>query len=101
MTERLRFSSGAAPRQRGSWRGAMAVLALLLVASCSGPGPTSQAPGADGVPSSSRPLALSQDGRTLWVVNPDADSVTPLDTKTLTAGTPLPVGAERRKGERA
>ena len=94
MTERLRFSSGAAPRQRGSWRGAMAVLALLLVASCSGPGPTSQAPGADGVPSSSAPLALSQDGRTLWVVNPDADSVTPLDTKTLTAGTPLPVGAE-------
>ncbi len=42
----------------------------------------------------SSPLALSPDGGTLWVVNPDADSVTPVDTKTLQAGTPIAVGRE-------
>lgn len=40
----------------------------------------------------SGPLALSPDGRTLWVVNPDADSVTAVDTRTLHAGAPVPVG---------
>jgi YVTN family beta-propeller protein len=48
----------------------------------------------DGVASVSSPIALSPDGNTLWVVNPDADSVTPIDTKTLIAGTPLEVGTE-------
>ena len=48
----------------------------------------------DGVASVSSPLALSPDGNTLWVVNPDADSVTPVDTKTLIAGTPLTAGKE-------
>jgi YVTN family beta-propeller protein len=48
----------------------------------------------DGVASVSSPIALSPDGKTLWVVNPDADSVTPIDTKTFVAGTPLEVGRE-------
>jgi YVTN family beta-propeller protein len=48
----------------------------------------------DGVASVSSPLALSPDGNTLWVVNPDANSVTPVDTKTLTTGTSLEVGQE-------
>jgi len=48
----------------------------------------------DGRPSTSSPLALTPDGRTLWVVNPDADSVTALDTTTLQAAAPVPVGRE-------
>jgi YVTN family beta-propeller protein len=48
----------------------------------------------DGVASVSSPLSLSPDGNTLWVVNPDANSVTPIDTNTLQAGTPLEVGQE-------
>jgi YVTN family beta-propeller protein len=48
----------------------------------------------DGVASVSSPIALSPDGNILWVVNPDANSVTPIDTKTLQAGTPLEVGTE-------
>ena len=37
---------------------------------------------------------MSPDGVTLWVVNPDADTVTPIDTGTLTAGDPVSVGQE-------
>lgn len=44
--------------------------------------------------SASSPLALTPDGRTLWVVNPDADTVTPVDVRTLVAGVPVAVGAE-------
>lgn len=42
----------------------------------------------------STPIALSPDGRSLWVVNPDADSVTRVDTETLIAAAPIAVGAE-------
>jgi YVTN family beta-propeller protein len=65
---------------------------LFCLISC-GPVSTLQST-SDGVASVSSPLALSPDGNTLWVVNPDADSVTPIDTKTLVAGTPLEVGTE-------
>lgn len=70
-------------------------VALLLVAvlvACADPveGPPLEA----GAASVSRPLALSPDGRTLWVVNPDADSVTAVDVRTVTAGVPVPVGRE-------
>jgi YVTN family beta-propeller protein len=65
---------------------------LFCLMSC---GPVSTLPSAtDGVASGSSPIALSLDSNTLWVVNPDADSVTPIDTKTLVAGTPLEVGTE-------
>ena len=51
------------------------VIATTLVACVSAPGPRrTVAP--DGVPSVTSPLALSPDGRTLWVVNPDAGSLT-------------------------
>lgn len=44
--------------------------------------------------SRSGPIALAPDGRSVWVVNPDADSVTRVDTRRLTAGPPLLVGRE-------
>lgn len=44
--------------------------------------------------STSGPLALSTDGRSLWVVNPDADSVTRVNTKTHATDDPIPVGRE-------
>ena len=62
----------------------MRALALLLVAAC---GELSRE-------SVSAPLALSADGRALWVVNPDADSVTRIDLDTLRADPPVPVGRE-------
>jgi YVTN family beta-propeller protein len=68
-------------------------LGLLFCLTACGPVLTPQNV-SDGVASVSSPIALSPDGSTLWVVNPDADSVTPVDTKTLTAGTPLEVGTE-------
>ncbi len=68
-------------------------LGLLFCLTSCGPMSTPQNV-SDGVASVSSPLALSPDGSTLWVVNPDADSVTPIDTKTLIAGTPLEVGTE-------
>lgn len=46
--------------------------ALLLVAACADVG-------VSGTPASSSTLALSRDDRQLWVVNPDADSVSLLD----------------------
>ncbi|HET8985090.1 MAG TPA: beta-propeller fold lactonase family protein [Trueperaceae bacterium] len=42
----------------------------------------------------SGPIALSPDGRSMWVVNPDADSVTRIDTLTLAADAPIAVGDE-------
>jgi YVTN family beta-propeller protein len=42
----------------------------------------------------SSPIAMSPDGRTVWVVNPDADSVTPIDAGSLKAGPPRAVGRE-------
>ena len=67
--------------------------ALVVVAGCSTPG-SGPAGEPDGLPSVSAPLALTQDGRTLWVVNPDADSVTAVNTASLRASAPLSVGAE-------
>lgn len=69
----------------------LCVLLLLGFWGCSAP-PLTRPP--DGVASVSSPLALSPDGKTLWVVNPDADSVTPLDTHALTPGLPIVVGRE-------
>jgi hypothetical protein len=43
-------------------------------------------------PSASRPLQLSADGATLWVCNPDADTVTRLDAATLAKLGEHPVG---------
>jgi YVTN family beta-propeller protein len=42
----------------------------------------------------SSPIALSPDGKTLWVVNPDADSITAVDTETLLPDPPIAVGRE-------
>jgi YVTN family beta-propeller protein len=75
-------------RQRGV---SLAGLVLALVA-CTAGGPA--VPEASGGWHASAPLALSRDGRTLWVVNPDADSVTTVDTTTLLAAAPVPVGRE-------
>ncbi len=44
--------------------------------------------------SRSSPITLSSDEHSVWVVNPDADSVTRVDTNTLTADTPIAVGRE-------
>jgi YVTN family beta-propeller protein len=68
-------------------------LGLLFCLTACNPVSTPQS-ATDGVASVSSPIALSPDGSTLWVVNPDADSVTPIDTKTLVAGIPLGVGQE-------
>lgn len=65
----------------------MRAFALLVAAACSGGGGGDRA-------STSAPLALSADGRSLWVVNPDADSVTRIDVDTLRADAPIPVGRE-------
>ncbi|HZJ10335.1 MAG TPA: beta-propeller fold lactonase family protein [Trueperaceae bacterium] len=70
----------------------LALVLPMLLGSCS-PGPHSPLQ-PDGLPSAAAPLALSPDGRTLWVVNPDADSVTALDTTSLRAAEPIHVGSE-------
>ena len=48
----------------------------------------------DGLPSASSPITLDPGGTTVWVVNPDADSVTAIDTLTLRVRATLAVGAE-------
>jgi DNA-binding beta-propeller fold protein YncE/mono/diheme cytochrome c family protein len=70
---------------------AAALGALLLLTACLAP-PAPAVP--DGVASVSSPIALSQDGRWLWVVNPDHGSVTRVDTLTSAAGAPRAVGRE-------
>ena len=45
-------------------------------------------------PNASSPISLSPDGKTLWVVNPDANSVTAIDIETLQASEPIAVGKE-------
>lgn len=76
------------------WRLAVTLLVAAALGACGSS--TSQGPSAapDGLPSVSAPLALSPDGSTLWVVNPDAGSVTAVDTTTLRAAAPRPVGTE-------
>ncbi len=44
--------------------------------------------------SHSSPIALEPDERALWVVNPDANSVTRVNLETMTAETPINVGDE-------
>jgi YVTN family beta-propeller protein len=70
----------------------LAVGLLLALGGCASPPGATPEP--DGLPSVSSPLALTPDGRTLWVVNPDAHTVTALDTRTLVASAPVPVGRE-------
>jgi YVTN family beta-propeller protein len=67
-------------------------LALVVLLGCGAPAD----PGGTAWvgPNASGPLALSADGRSLWVVNPDADSVTRVDTRTLEAAAPRAVGRE-------
>ncbi len=70
-----------------------ASLALVTVACLGGAGlPPPSGQGA--ATHRSGPIALSPDGHSVWVVNPDADSVTRLDTRTMQADPPIPVGQE-------
>jgi YVTN family beta-propeller protein len=64
---------------------------MVLVACTDEPAPEARA---DGKPSVSGSIALSQDGQTLWVANLDANSVTAVNTATLQAATPIPIGHE-------
>ncbi len=48
----------------------------------------------DNLASTSSTIALSPDGVTLWVVNPDANSITAINTNTLKANEPIAVGKE-------
>ncbi len=79
-----------------AWRPAGLVAALAAAAAvavgCSTTPPDGS--GTHRAASSSSPIAIAPDGATLWVVNPDADSVTPIDLRSGTAGTPVAVGAE-------
>jgi DNA-binding beta-propeller fold protein YncE len=47
-----------------------------------------------GASSRSSPITLSSDERSVWVVNPDANSITRVDTNTLIADSPIAVGHE-------
>lgn len=73
---------------------AFAALLALAVVACLGGANPSPPSGPGTATHRSGPIALSPDGHSLWVVNPDADSVTRLDTRTLQADPPLPVGRE-------
>ena len=73
------------------------LLALLVVGAlggvaCRGTPPPAPADGPWGARSG--PIVVTGDGRALWVVNPDADSVTRVDLVTREADAPLPVAAE-------
>jgi len=61
-------------------RWAIVLLGQLALGACAGNGAPSTGPSPSAVHSSS--LALSADGRLLFVVNPDADSVSVLDVRT-------------------
>ena len=76
-------------RLRGRSARAWTLAALLVVVAC-----RSVDPPTDAWSSRSGPIALAPDGRALWVVNPDADSVTRVDLDGLVADAPLPVGSE-------
>ena len=92
------FARRTPVRARLTCRAALASLFVACVAtSCRvdgpGVGPGQQA-ATDGVASASSAIALSPDGATLWVVDPDADAVTPVATANLRVGRPIPVGRE-------
>ncbi len=85
------MGSGSSRPQRRSWRALAPALLLALLGSCHAPVPPQHLGPAT---ARSTPIALSPDGRSLWVVNPDAGSVTRLDTATLAADEPIAVGSE-------
>jgi YVTN family beta-propeller protein len=59
------------------------------------PGVQSRSPfDSDGLPTWGAPIALSLDGKQLWVVNPDANSVTMVDPMTLHKVSEIAVGRE-------
>ena len=77
---------------RRAWLVALAVAGALGGAACRTGTPPAPA---DGLAAArSGPIALTRDGRALWVVNPDADSVTRVDLVAGEADAPLPVAAE-------
>jgi YVTN family beta-propeller protein len=53
-------------------------------------------PVAEGTPRASAPLALTPDGAELWVVNPDSDTVSVVDTERTTLSTEIAVGRRPR-----
>lgn len=71
------------------------LLTLAVVTACvSNEGPLPGPAPAMRQVSVSSPIAVSPDGKTVWVVNPDAHTVTPVDALTLLVGTPLATGSE-------
>jgi YVTN family beta-propeller protein len=71
-------------------RWALLLLGQLALVACGGPGRTSSRAAPSAVHSSS--LALSADGRVLFVVNPDADSVSVLDVQSRMLKREIPLG---------
>lgn len=65
---------------------------LALAAACSHPAPAPPAPRATG-PAVSRSIALSADGKSLWVVNAESDSLTQIDVATRTRAREVLLGA--------
>lgn len=96
LMNRLALQATQARPRKLAWRGALIALvasALVVLSGCAGsetedPRPSGAATHRSG------PIALAPDGLSVWVVNPDADSVTRLDTLTQRSDTPIPVGRE-------
>ena len=76
-----------------AWYFTVMIAILLSLGGCSGD-VNRPVTIADFNPSTASAITLSPDENTLWVVNPDAHSVTSVDTKTLKVDTPIPVGRE-------
>ncbi|GIW42028.1 MAG: hypothetical protein KatS3mg076_2605 [Candidatus Binatia bacterium] len=71
-----------------------AAWALLLLGGCDGDGEgggTSEAPVEQKGPTQSSPIAVSSDGRSVWVVNPDSDTVARIDAATNTLAVEISV----------
>ena len=81
----LRPDASRAVAGRAAWLGS-----LLVLAGCH-PDPVA----APGLPAVSSTLALTADDLTLWVVNPDADSVSVLDTRARALLAEIPLAASR------
>ena len=77
---------------RRAWALGFAVAWSLAVVACRATPPPSV--GEVAWSARSGPIALAHDGAALWVVNPDADSVTRVDLVAMVADAPLPVAAE-------
>jgi YVTN family beta-propeller protein len=69
---------------------AMALALVQLGIFCEGPAKNT------GLPSSSSPIAVSHDGSSVWVVNPDSDSVGRIDTASAALVDEIPVGDNPR-----